>query len=101
MMPGIAATIRYTVGNTPLVRAARFAPDLNNELLIKLEYMNPGGSVKDRIAFEMVEDAVARGVLRAGGEIVEATAGCPADGCSRQPVLDTPGNRPERAHAPL
>lgn len=74
-MHGVLNSVRHAVGNTPLVRAARFAPDLGNDLLIKLEFMNPGGSIKDRIAFAMVEDAVARGVLRPGGEIIEATAG--------------------------
>lgn len=74
-MRQIAESVRHAVGNTPLVRAARFAPDLGNDLLIKLEFTNPGGSIKDRIAFAMIEDAVARGSLKPGGEIIEATAG--------------------------
>ncbi|MGE0480931.1 MAG: PLP-dependent cysteine synthase family protein [Phycisphaerae bacterium] len=69
------ASVREAVGRTPLVRAARFSPALGNDLLIKCEFMNPGGSVKDRIAFRMVEEAERRGDLKPGGTIVEATAG--------------------------
>lgn len=63
------------IGDTPLVRLARIDRDLPAILLAKLEFMNPGGSQKDRIARAMVEDAEAQGLLRPGGTIVEATAG--------------------------
>ncbi len=63
------------VGNTPLVRLRRLAGHVRPQVLAKVEYLNPGGSVKDRIALSMVEDAEARGLLRPGGTIVEPTSG--------------------------
>src|SRR5262245_33452520 len=71
-MHKIARDVSQLIGNTPLVRAARFAP--NFDLLFKCEFMNPGGSIKDRIGFAMIEDAERRGLLKPGGTIVEATA---------------------------
>ncbi len=64
------------VGHTPLVRLARFYPPHDGiELYAKLEYLNPGGSVKDRVGLAMIQDAERRGRLRPGGTVVEATAG--------------------------
>ena len=64
------------IGNTPLVRLGRFYPPRQGvEVFAKLEYLNPGGSVKDRIALSMIDDAEARGVLRPGGTLIEPTAG--------------------------
>jgi cysteine synthase A len=63
-----------TVGHTPLVELRRIATG-EARLLAKLELRNPGGSVKDRIAVAMIEDAERRGVLEPGGAIVEATSG--------------------------
>jgi cysteine synthase A len=63
------------VGGTPLLRLSRFAPPPAAELFAKLEYMNPGGSVKDRAALGMILDAERRGVLEPGSVIVEPTAG--------------------------
>ena len=63
------------VGNTPLVRLARLAKGLAGEVLVKMESMNPLGSVKDRIGLAMIEDAERRGVLSAGSVIVEPTSG--------------------------
>ena len=63
------------VGGTPLVRLRRLAAHVAPQVLAKVEYLNPGGSVKDRIALAMVEDAEARGLLRPGGTIVEPTSG--------------------------
>jgi cystathionine beta-synthase len=63
------------VGNTPLVRLNRLAPPGGAQLVAKLEQLNPGGSVKDRIALRMVETAEASGALRPGGTIVEPTSG--------------------------
>ena len=63
------------VGQTPLVRMARFSAGVAPTLLAKVEYVNPGGSVKDRIALAMVEAAERSGVLRPGGTIVEPTSG--------------------------
>ena len=64
-----------TVGNTPLVRLRRVAEGLPCPVLAKLEYFNPGGSVKDRIGLAMVEAAERAGRLKPGGTIVECTSG--------------------------
>ncbi|HSK91153.1 MAG TPA: cystathionine beta-synthase [Euzebyales bacterium] len=63
------------VGNTPLVRLRRFSRDVPPTILAKVEYLNPGGSVKDRIGLAMVEAAERDGHLRPGGTIVEPTSG--------------------------
>ena len=63
------------VGNTPLVRLGPVAAGVPGQVLAKVEYFNPGGSVKDRIALAMVEDAEASGALQPGGTIVEPTSG--------------------------
>jgi cysteine synthase len=63
------------IGNTPLVRLAHIGADLPVPVLAKCEHMNPGGSVKDRIAKAIVDEAEARGALRPGMTLVEATAG--------------------------
>jgi len=63
------------IGNTPLVRLARIARDLPVPLYAKLEFMNPGGSVKDRVGAYIIEQAEKRGELKPGGTVVEATSG--------------------------
>jgi len=63
------------VGNTPLVRLTHLAEGLDATILAKVEYVNPGGSVKDRIALRMIEAAEESGALRPGGTIVEPTSG--------------------------
>jgi cystathionine beta-synthase len=63
------------VGNTPLVRLNRVIKGVRPLVLAKVESLNPGGSVKDRMAIYMIEDAVARGLLKPGGTIVENTSG--------------------------
>jgi cystathionine beta-synthase len=63
------------VGHTPLVRLHSVTDGIAATVLAKIEYMNPGGSVKDRIAVKMIEEAEARGDLRSGGTIVEPTSG--------------------------
>jgi cystathionine beta-synthase len=63
------------VGHTPLVKLNRVVDDARCLVLAKVEYVNPGGSVKDRPAVAMIEDAEARGVLKAGATIIEATSG--------------------------
>jgi cysteine synthase A len=68
-----AASILATIGATPHIRLARMFPD--HEVWVKSERANPGGSIKDRIALAMVEDAEVRGVLQPGGTIVEPTSG--------------------------
>lgn len=63
------------IGNTPLVRLAHIGRDLPVPVLVKCEHLNPGGSIKDRIALAIVDDAERRGVLRPGMTLIEATAG--------------------------
>ncbi|HEY9344942.1 MAG TPA: cysteine synthase A, partial [Inquilinus sp.] len=63
------------IGNTPLIRLARLSEETGCEILGKAEFLNPGGSVKDRAALAIIRDAEARGTLRPGGTIVEGTAG--------------------------
>jgi cystathionine beta-synthase len=63
------------IGNTPLVRLRAVTDGVGATVLAKIEYLNPGGSVKDRIAVRMVEDAEKSGLLRPGGTIVEPTSG--------------------------
>ncbi|MCE0766972.1 cystathionine beta-synthase [Pseudonocardia kujensis] len=70
-----AEHISDLVGNTPLVKLGGIAEGLSPLVLAKVEYMNPGGSVKDRIALKMVDAAEASGELRPGGTIVEPTSG--------------------------
>jgi cysteine synthase A len=62
------------IGNTPLLRVSGFE-DLQADLLVKLEYFNPGGSVKDRVALSMIEDAESSGALQPGATIIEPTSG--------------------------
>src|SRR3954468_17735640 len=71
----VSPSILERVGNTPLVRLNRVAAGLPVPVLGKCEYLNPGGSGKDRIARAIVEDAERRGQLRPGATLVEATAG--------------------------
>jgi cystathionine beta-synthase len=63
------------IGNTPLVRLRNVTEGIQATVLAKVEYVNPGGSVKDRIALRMVEDAEQAGILKPGGTIVEPTSG--------------------------
>jgi cysteine synthase A len=71
----IAANVLELIGNTPMVRLERVTPAGHAEVLGKLESLNPGGSVKDRIALSMIEDAEQKGLLKPGGTIVEPTSG--------------------------
>jgi len=68
-------TVLELVGNTPIVRLDSLGRDVQAQLLAKLEYVNPGGSVKDRIGLAMIEKGEAEGKLRPGGTIVEPTSG--------------------------
>jgi cystathionine beta-synthase len=69
------ANVLELIGHTPLVRVQRLARDLECELYAKLEFLNPGGSVKDRIGFRMVEDAERAGRIRPGDTLIEPTSG--------------------------
>lgn len=68
-------TILELIGNTPLVRVHRLSRGMKPQILVKVESMNPGGSVKDRIGIRMLEDAERRGLLRPGGTVIEPTSG--------------------------
>src|ERR1700691_6260023 len=71
VLPGVVEAI----GSTPLIRLRRASEATGCEILGKAEFMNPGGSVKDRAALAIITDAVGRGALKPGGTIVEGTAG--------------------------
>src|ERR1700704_2227030 len=71
----LAPDILALVGNTPLVRLSRIGRGLKPTLVGKLEHLNPGGSIKDRIGLRMIEDAERRGLLKPGGTIIEPTSG--------------------------
>lgn len=64
-----------TVGNTPLIRLTSFSEETGCEILGKAEFLNPGGSVKDRAALFIIQDAEEKGLLKPGGTVVEGTAG--------------------------
>ncbi|MDX6485832.1 MAG: cystathionine beta-synthase [Gaiellaceae bacterium] len=74
-MARVYPTVLELVGATPIVRLAKLSPPGGAEVLAKLEYMNPGGSVKDRIGLPMIEAAEREGKLKPGGTIVEPTSG--------------------------
>lgn len=64
-----------TIGNTPMIRLNKLSKDIKGEILVKVEYFNPGNSMKDRIAVKMVEDAEKAGLLKPGGTLIEGTSG--------------------------
>ncbi|WP_380184746.1 cysteine synthase CysM [Kalamiella sp. sgz302252] len=68
-------TLEQTIGNTPLIKLQRLTPDNGSEIWLKLEGNNPGGSVKDRAALSMIQQAELRGEIRAGDRLIEATSG--------------------------
>ncbi|QXQ09332.1 cystathionine beta-synthase [Paeniglutamicibacter sp. Y32M11] len=70
-----ASTVLDLIGNTPLVKLNSVTAGIDATILVKLEYLNPGGSIKDRISLKMVERAEAEGLLQPGGTIVEPTSG--------------------------
>ncbi|MDG0808980.1 cysteine synthase A [Cohnella rhizosphaerae] len=74
-MAKIVQNITDLIGDTPLVRLNRIVPEGSAEVYVKVEYQNPGASVKDRIAISIVEEAEKEGKLKPGGTIVEATSG--------------------------
>ncbi|MEB3103283.1 cysteine synthase A [Ferviditalea candida] len=74
-MAKLVDNITQLIGNTPLVRLNRVVPEDSAEIYVKLEFQNPGASVKDRIAISMVEAAEQAGILKPGDTIVEPTSG--------------------------
>ena len=71
----VADDITQLVGSTPMLRLGKIAPAPSAALFAKLEFLNPGGSIKDRAALGMILDAESRGLLHRGSTIIEATAG--------------------------
>ncbi len=68
-------TVVDVIGNTPIVKLNRVATGVDSDIYVKLEYMNPGGSIKDRIGRYICQQAMDKGLLKKGGTIVEATSG--------------------------
>ena len=68
-------SILETIGNTPLIKLNNVVDDLPGTILAKVEYFNPGQSVKDRIGIKMIEDAEKEGLIEPGGTIIEGTSG--------------------------
>ena len=75
MLPKARANILDAIGGTPLVKLNRIGQDVAADIYVKCEYMNPAGSMKDRMTLNLVDQAEARGELKAGGTIIEATSG--------------------------
>ena len=75
MLKQARANILEAIGNTPLVKLNRIGAGLKADIYVKCEYMNPGGSMKDRMTLNLVDQAEVRGDLQPGGTIIEATSG--------------------------
>lgn len=69
------SSILETIGNTPLVKLNKVTEGITGTVLVKVEYMNPGQSIKDRIGIKMIEDAEKKGLIKPGGTIIEGTSG--------------------------
>lgn len=74
-MPEVKDTILQTIGDTPLIRLQTIGAEVGPDILVKVEFFNPGGSVKDRIGVSILDDYEERGILKPGGTIVESTSG--------------------------
>lgn len=72
---GYVKNIQSLIGQTPMIELTHSAIPNQARIFAKLEFMNPGGSIKDRLGLKLIEDAVARDLLKPGGTIVEPTAG--------------------------
>jgi cystathionine beta-synthase len=72
---GFKRSVLDAIGQTPIIRLNRVAEEVDSTIFVKCEFMNPGGSIKDRVGLAMVEDAERRGLLHPGGTIIEATSG--------------------------
>src|SRR6478672_5208035 len=73
--PALVDSVLHAIGRTPLVRLRRVVPPSSADIVVKLEFFNPTGSYKDRMALAMIEGAEARGALRPGMRVVEYTGG--------------------------
>ncbi len=74
-MKGAVADVTQAIGRTPIVKLNHVVEDIESEIYVKVEYMNPAGSMKDRVGLNIIRDAEARGMLGPGGTIIEATSG--------------------------
>ena len=68
-------TVLDTIGRTPLIKLNKISRNIKSSIYVKAEFLNPGGSVKDRVGLKMIEVAEREGKLKSGGTIIEATAG--------------------------
>ncbi|MBH46690.1 MAG: pyridoxal-5'-phosphate-dependent protein subunit beta [Halobacteriovorax sp.] len=75
MMKGTKPNVLEAIGGTPIVKLNKVCAEVESEIYVKLEYMNPGGSTKDRIGAYMLDQAVKEGTLKPGGTIIEGTSG--------------------------
>ena len=75
LMTGAVGNLTEAIGNTPIVRLNRVAEGVESDIYVKVEYMNPAGSMKDRVGLNIIRDAEKRGMLGPGGTIIEATSG--------------------------
>jgi cystathionine beta-synthase len=75
IMPGAVPSIIDAIGHTPIVRLNAVTADIESDIYVKVEYMNPAGSMKDRVGLNIIRDAEERGMLGPGGTIIEATSG--------------------------
>jgi cystathionine beta-synthase len=75
LMKGAVADLTEAIGHTPIVKLNRVTENVESEIYVKIEYMNPAGSMKDRVGLNLINDAESRGMLGPGGVIVEATSG--------------------------
>lgn len=75
MMKGAKANVLEAIGGTPIIKLNKVATEVESEIYVKLEYMNPGGSTKDRIGAYMLDQAIKEGTLKPGGTIIEGTSG--------------------------
>ena len=86
-MDPVADSVLDLIGHTPMVRLRNITKGLKPKVFAKLEYLNPGGSIKDRVGLSMVLDAERRGILKPGGAIVEPTSGNTGVGLALAAVL--------------
>ena len=75
IMKGALPSVVEAIGHTPIVKLQKLAAHVKSDIYVKLEFLNPGGSMKDRVALNIIRDAERRGLLVPGGTIVEATSG--------------------------
>src|SRR6187402_1160453 len=91
MLPSINESVLHAIGRTPLIRLSKVVPAGAADVLVKLEFYNPTGSYKDRMALAMIEGAERRGVLKPGMRVVEFTGG--STGSSLAMVCSAKGYR--------